>query len=460
MKKVFSIIFIILLFSTLAFGQPASPPSGWKVQSGSTRANYPMMPKSYTVATLPTGNTNDVVLAIDCTAADDCSTGGGTNVKLVVKTATGWTILGDGSAAGAGDVGSVGDCSSGACLDGSSDGGTYIRLYDGNSHYTGLAAGDSSANLTFTFPTAYPAASGYLMLMSDAGVISTTSTLTGLNFGGFSTTAGIAVVSDGDGYLSQTITALLPDAADGATIGSAAAEWSDLYLADGGVIYFQNDQSVYLTPSASLLTLTGAFTATGVITASAGATVADSQVLTFDESAADPDDADIQLSATDGVFKIASANGANNEDITVDLDQTANFAIINSSTGLTDIYSAIPLRAPAKFLSYDAAQTLTAATHNGAMVMMTVADEVTMWDCTSSTIGHFVTLWARDAEKIEVVPATDDQFYLFNGTGIGANDELDIPATAGTKVTLMCTAANEWRVAFETATTTDGGAAD
>jgi hypothetical protein len=92
--------------------------------------------------------------------------------------------------------------------------------------------------------------------------------------------------------------------------------------------------------------------------------------------------------------------------------------------------------------------------------MMTTADEVTMWDCTASTIGHWVTLWARDAEKIEVVPASGDQFYLFNGTGIGANDELDIAATAGTKVTLMCTAENEWRVVYETAACADGGAAD
>jgi hypothetical protein len=42
-------------------------------------------------------------------------------------------------------------------------------------------------------------------------------------------------------------TSLIPDAADGATIGSASAEWSDLYLADGAVIYLGNDQDVSLT---------------------------------------------------------------------------------------------------------------------------------------------------------------------------------------------------------------------
>ena len=38
-----------------------------------------------------------------------------------------------------------------------------------------------------------------------------------------------------------------PGSADGDALGSASLEWSDLYLADGGVIYFGNDQDVTLT---------------------------------------------------------------------------------------------------------------------------------------------------------------------------------------------------------------------
>jgi hypothetical protein len=41
-------------------------------------------------------------------------------------------------------------------------------------------------------------------------------------------------------------TSIIPDASDGAHLGSTSAEWSDLYLADGGIIYFGNDQDVYL----------------------------------------------------------------------------------------------------------------------------------------------------------------------------------------------------------------------
>jgi hypothetical protein len=38
-----------------------------------------------------------------------------------------------------------------------------------------------------------------------------------------------------------------PDSADGDTLGTASAEWSDLYLADGSVIYFGNDQEIKVT---------------------------------------------------------------------------------------------------------------------------------------------------------------------------------------------------------------------
>ena len=41
-----------------------------------------------------------------------------------------------------------------------------------------------------------------------------------------------------------------PTSADGQALGSTSAEWSDLYLADGSVIYFGADQDVTLTHAA------------------------------------------------------------------------------------------------------------------------------------------------------------------------------------------------------------------
>jgi len=42
-------------------------------------------------------------------------------------------------------------------------------------------------------------------------------------------------------------TAFVPDASDGAALGTSALEFSDLYLADGAVVYFGDDQDVSLT---------------------------------------------------------------------------------------------------------------------------------------------------------------------------------------------------------------------
>ena len=56
-----------------------------------------------------------------------------------------------------------------------------------------------------------------------------------------------------------------PGSADGDALGSASLEWSDLYLADGGIIYFCNDQDITITHSADTgLTTNGTFQATTI----------------------------------------------------------------------------------------------------------------------------------------------------------------------------------------------------
>ena len=56
--------------------------------------------------------------------------------------------------------------------------------------------------------------------------------------------SGASITNSGTatGFGSNT-----PSSADGQALGSSSAEWSDLYLADGGVIYFGNDQDVTVT---------------------------------------------------------------------------------------------------------------------------------------------------------------------------------------------------------------------
>ena len=44
-----------------------------------------------------------------------------------------------------------------------------------------------------------------------------------------------------------TVSSADPSSADGDSLGTASAEWSDLYLADGAIMYFGEDQDVTLT---------------------------------------------------------------------------------------------------------------------------------------------------------------------------------------------------------------------
>ena len=117
---------------------------------------------------------------------------------------------------------------------------SYVRFYceASNAHYTQLQASPHSAysgNVTVVLPAAAT------NLVGD----DTTNTLTNKTL-----------------TSAQVNTAILPASADGATLGSATKEFSDLFLADGGTIQFGNDQEITLTHVAdSGLTLKHAATA-------------------------------------------------------------------------------------------------------------------------------------------------------------------------------------------------------
>jgi hypothetical protein len=85
-------------------------------------------------------------------------------------------------------------------------------------------------------------------LVSDVSSISAADTVNGYTFPAADGTSGQVIQTDGSGTLSfTTASANTPTSADGQALGSAALEWSDLYLADGGIIYLGNDQEITLT---------------------------------------------------------------------------------------------------------------------------------------------------------------------------------------------------------------------
>ena len=165
-----------------------------------------------------------------------------------------------------------------------------LKLYDSDdSNYVSFKSGGTvSSNVTWTLPTA-DGSSGQMLSTNGSGTLSW------------------ATPSSAD-----------PSSADGDSLGTASAEWSDLYLADGGIVYFGNDQDVTLTHNADTgLTLNGVMAATTLEPSA-------------DTSAGD--NAAIGYTAAEGL--ILTGQGST-DDITVKND--ADTTVLNVATGATDV---------------------------------------------------------------------------------------------------------------------------
>ena len=183
----------------------------------------------------------------------------------------------------------------------------------------------------------------------------------------------------------------VPNAVNTIALGSNAAEWADLFLGDGAIIYGQNDSSATLTSSASKWTANNfgvttamtlpatlssaaavtwtlmdnqasglSFGATGaadilkVGTLDAGPTVAvageliigDGQVITFQEATAHPDDSNVVLSGNQGVFSIKTLNGGyTGQDLLIDVGSTSNTVKVTA----TDTADVLEVNLPTRF---------------------------------------------------------------------------------------------------------------
>ena len=78
---------------------------------------------------------------------------------------------------------------------------------------------------------------------TSGNLIIKSGTTTAATFSG----ANVTFAGTIEGTTITATTAFDPDASDGATLGTSSLEFSDLYLADSGVIYFGDDQDVTIT---------------------------------------------------------------------------------------------------------------------------------------------------------------------------------------------------------------------
>jgi len=143
-----------------------------------------------------------------------------------------------------------------------------IRIFedtDLGTNYSGFTVGNLTASVAYQLPNA-DGSSGQQLTTDGSGVLSWVAagatvanntnnrvlTATGgttLNGEANLTFDGSALVAAAtiQGTTITATTAFVPDASDGAALGTSALEFSDLFLADGAVINFGDDQDVSLT---------------------------------------------------------------------------------------------------------------------------------------------------------------------------------------------------------------------
>ena len=180
-----------------------------------------------------------------------------------------------------------------------------------------------------------------------------------------------------DGSVPMTA-APVPNAANTIAFGSTSAEWADIYLGDGAIIYGQNDQSNTITSSATGWSFAKAITIADVandnylkITNNSGgraptasvyeiypdagvwkintngteATLAILGANTFTAKQTMDATTGVQVGATgvlitsddDGAITFLGASAGYDENLTINLDDTENTAVVSSSTGVTKI---------------------------------------------------------------------------------------------------------------------------
>ena len=99
-----------------------------------------------------------------------------------------------------------------------------------------------------------------------------------------------------------TPTALYPTSNDGVALGTSSLRWSDLFVACGGVINFNNDMTI--THSSTTLTIAGGTFATAALTASTGVF---SGILKTDDTTDATDTSDGSLQTDGGLSVVKDA---------------------------------------------------------------------------------------------------------------------------------------------------------
>jgi len=221
---------------------------------------------------------------------------------------------------------------------------------------------------------------------------------------------------------ASTFGSVSPASADGGALGGASAEWSDLYLADNGVVYMGNDQEVSMTHSPDA----------GIIMQNVNAGNINGMALSLRLSSSSPADGDeigalLFSSYTDTATNVnAAAIVGKIEDVSNDSrDGSLNFAVMlaDNMTNMMDINS-----------TADATTTMqeivNLADHNGSSKGLKLG-------------GTLVSSTAAELNKLDGVNATTAEINYLDLTTLGTSEASKVvSADASGDITIAGAAAN------------------
>lgn len=226
--------------------------------------------------------------------------------------------------------------------------------------------------------------------------------------------------------------ALVPNAANTLALGSATAEWADLFLGDGAIIYGQNDQSNTLTSSAT------AWTAALDLSVQGGdVTIAD---------------AGVKLTGSNGSLTILGLGDGQDEDVKIDLNTTANTIEITSpaSSATTVDFNALNLVTTGKIngaldvVGDSDNHTLTATELYGGFVEMTGAGTVIIND--NATTGMSFCVFSTGANAVLVRSyKPSDSIILKAGTDLGSGVAAKVTKAGQVGCFIASSVADKWR---------------
>jgi len=198
-----------------------------------------------------------------------------------------------------------------------------------------------------------------------------------------------------------------PASADGDSLGTASLEWSDLYLADGGIIYFGNDQEITLTHAAD----------DGLVLKHVGTGDGKEPSLTFQAG-----DNDIAVNDVLGsIFFQAPDEGAGTDAVLVaagiEAVSEGNFAADNNATKLS--FKTAASEAASEKMSLSSAGLLT------------VSDDIVFKD--GGTIGVSSATDAMTVSSAGIVTFKDDIVIKDGGT-IGSTSAATAMTVASTGI--------------------------